>query len=141
MILATLIKNEIASRGISHRAAAREAGISQTTIIKMAKGGPADIDTIVKVCAWLKVDPSDVIDGLKQGDDQLVKNLALLIRRQPKLAQVFTNLLGQFLAGDMTQEEVLDVVNYASYKLSMRRDNAEIQQQDIGIHEESGYRA
>jgi transcriptional regulator with XRE-family HTH domain len=123
MILAKLINDEMEKKHLSYRAAAREAGTAHTTLIRVARGGPADVDTLLKLCAWLKINPSDVIDGM--GDDQnaLVKNLSALIERQPRLAAVFTNLLGEFLNGGMTQEEVLDVINYASYKMSMRRGN------------------
>jgi DNA-binding Xre family transcriptional regulator len=137
MILSKLITDEMARRNLSHRAAAREAGVAHTTLIRISRGDPADVDTMLKLCNWLKINPSDVIDGMGDNtNDALVKNLSVLIQRQPRLAATFTNLLGEFLSGGMTQEEVLDVINYATYKMSMRRGNNAVQQQGENVYAE-----
>jgi transcriptional regulator with XRE-family HTH domain len=127
MILSKLINDEIGRKGLSFRAAAREAGVAHSTIIRASRGEPVDIDILIKICAWLQVDPSNIIGGMVEGDSALVRNLAILIQKQPKLASTFTNLLAEFLSGGMTEEEVRDVINYASYKMSMRSSNVQPQ--------------
>ncbi len=139
MILSKLINDEMARRNLSARAAAREVGIAHTTLIRLSRGDPADVDTLIKLCRWLNVNPSDVIDGLASGDE-VAKSMALLLQRHPNLAAVFSDLLGELLNGNMTQEEVLDVINYANYKMTMRRANHGVQQQNNEVHEEGRLR-
>lgn len=136
MILQKLMNDKMAQDHLSYRAAALQAGISHVTFIRISRGDPADIDILIKLCDWLKVSPSTVIDGIKSGETDLVRDLSILIERQPRLAEVFTNLLGELSSGGMTQEEVLDVINYANYKMSMRRKPID-QPKSNEVHEES----
>ena len=63
--LAQRLQRERGSMGI--RAAAKEIGISPTTLSRLERGHIPDLKTLEKVCDWLEVDPGEYtgIGGLQ----------------------------------------------------------------------------
>jgi transcriptional regulator with XRE-family HTH domain len=122
MILKNLVTSEIQRKNFSVRAAARDAGLSHTSMVRILNEDPVEFDTLITISKWLGVKPSTLIDGLSSDGDDLVTNLAVLIERERGLADVFKVLLEEYISGGITQEEISDVVSYATYKLNRRKN-------------------
>lgn len=45
------------SKVVSVRAAAEDAGVSAATLNRVERGGTPDANTLLRLCAWLDVDP------------------------------------------------------------------------------------
>jgi|SRR5882672_2198486 len=57
-----------AGRGV--REVAREIGISHATLSRVENGNQPDLETFQKICAWLKVDPSEFFLGKRPRGQQ-----------------------------------------------------------------------
>jgi transcriptional regulator with XRE-family HTH domain len=65
--LGALLRETRGARGI--REAAEEIGISPATLTRVEGGRLPDIETFRKICAWLKVDPAEIL-GLPTNPDK-----------------------------------------------------------------------
>ena len=115
-MLAKLLGNRIRERGISVRAAGREIGVAHTTIIRIIDGKPADIDTLEAVCKWMGVKVSDVLEINTTGS--IASKIALLVERIPALGVTLTRAVAAVEAGELSGEDLREIVPYAAYKIS-----------------------
>lgn len=120
MSTAMILGDEIKRRGISNRQAAREIGVSHTTINRILDGMPADFDTIMLVAKWLKVEPAVLIDAGSLDKSALPAKITALVEREPELARVFEEALDRIESGEASSDLIRDIVAYASYKLNLK---------------------
>jgi len=64
--LGALLRERRGGRGI--REVAEEIGVSAATLTRVESGRLPDIETFRKICAWLKVDPAQIL-GLPSSSD------------------------------------------------------------------------
>jgi transcriptional regulator with XRE-family HTH domain len=50
----------IPKAAISLRVAAKQSGVNLRTLNRVERGGKPEAETLVRICAWLKVDPREV---------------------------------------------------------------------------------
>ena len=94
-----VLRSELERRRISAREAARQSGLSHTTIVRALKGDNVDLETIRLICAWLEVDPTTMVDfGHDQGNDEWLGKLTTLISSNPQLRE---NMLNVFCKVEM----------------------------------------
>jgi transcriptional regulator with XRE-family HTH domain len=132
-MLAQVLQAELNKRGWSTRDLGKLLGVSHTTIIRILKGGTIEIDTMKKVCDWLHISVGDAVSAAAgEGKTALASKVAILIEREPKLARVFEDAIGDFEGGKLSLEELDDIIAYASYRLgrSIERTDAKIQGED-----------
>jgi transcriptional regulator with XRE-family HTH domain len=118
-ILQVLLKDKIASLGISEREAARRIGKSATTVSRILAGDPADIETLIAVCDWLGVSPSHILDAYLPGTGQLGAEIAAIVEQNPELERVFKEALALLKEGRIEQGTVDDLLAYAAYRLRL----------------------
>lgn len=58
--LGIVVKNKRGNRGL--REIAKKMGISHTTLARVEAGKQPDLDTFSKICKWLEINPSDVLN-------------------------------------------------------------------------------
>jgi len=119
-MLKDVLQGAMRSRGMSTREAAREIGISHTTVFRVIKGDPFDVDTLIAIANWLKVRPSTLLDSLARSDT--IGDLSLLIERYPGILDVLKQASVAVNQGAASQEILVDILSYALYKLSLRGD-------------------
>ena len=105
-------------RGLSTRQAAKEIGVSHTTIFRVMKGGPFDVPTLVAIANWLKVRPSTLLDNLGKSDT--IDQVSLLIETNPEILPVLKEATQAIEKGQASPEIIKDIIAYALYKLSLR---------------------
>ncbi len=62
--LSLKLKQQRGNRGI--RAVASEIGIGHATLSRIESGKQPDLDTFIKICKWLKIDPNSILGFRKK---------------------------------------------------------------------------
>ena len=114
-MLESLIREKMKAEGLSVRAFSREVGVSHSTIVRVLKGETIDVPTLVKISDYLGISPSSLLDSM--GADGLAAKVAALLEAEPRLRSLFIQLVQDFENGDVSQADVTDIINYASFKL------------------------
>ncbi len=96
--LAPLLREKRGNRGI--REIAGEIGISSATLSRVENGKTPDLDTFSKICKWLQLDPSEILDCKVQSqpDQSLKRNIPSVHLRadknlSPKTAQALVEMI------------------------------------------------
>ncbi len=116
-ILSELVREKLSAGRLSDRAAAREIGVSPTTIGRLLKGEDIDVETLIKVCRWLKVAPASMLNSYEP--DHLADSIAAIIEVNPRLTGVLAELTDKIRAGELSPALLRDVIAYAAYKLDL----------------------
>jgi transcriptional regulator with XRE-family HTH domain len=114
MQLVDLLKDYMKQNKLASRDIAEKAKVSHTTILHFLKGQKIDMDTFIKLCEALNINPATALGA---EEDKIPKTLALIIERNPRLGTMFTSLVEQWEDGKLTTEDVEDILNYAIYRL------------------------
>ncbi len=103
----------------------RATGISHTTISRIVQGGAYDIDTLLKICEWLDVSPSYVLDGYKPRDENLEPRIAALLELNPNLREVFSEAMSRYEEGEVSAQAIEDLLAYAAFRLGVEQVEGE----------------
>ena len=118
-LLQVLLQETINKRGLSIRKASRQIGMAHTTINRILGGESADIDTLVAICKWLEVQPSQLLDSHQEGSEGLGAKIAVVTEMYPQFKEAFANAMDRLERGEISSDVVADLIAYASYRLSM----------------------
>jgi transcriptional regulator with XRE-family HTH domain len=130
-LLQVLVNKKLKDGGLSYREAAKEIGISHTTVARVAGGDVApDIDSMIALCQWLGVSPSHILDAELPGSGSLGAKIAALVEANPELEPVFTEAMNRVEAGRLDPATLQDLLAYASYRLRMTETNVERDQEN-----------
>ena len=116
-MLQKVLSQVIRDQGLSSRKAASQIGVSHSTILRVLRGDPFDVATLVSIANWLHVRPATLLDTL--GNDPLQAQVAVLLERLPELSDVLKRAATMVENGEASPAIVEDIVAYANYKLSM----------------------
>ena len=116
-LLQSLIKDKMQRNDLSMRGAAAEIGISHTTLIRIMGGEPYDVPTAEKIADWLNVPVSTLLDLHEKGEDDLAKQIALVLRQEPALAKVFGEAMARLADGRIKPETIRALASYAAFQL------------------------
>ena len=130
-MLAKSLENLIRDRGISVRAAGRQIGVAHTTVIRILEGKPVDIDTLGRVCKWMGISVTDALEIDTQGN--VATKIALLVERIPELGVTLTQALAAVEAGELPEEDLREIIQYATYKIGMGHANKLRKQNEAGL--------
>ena len=123
MMIANLLKEAMAAKGLSARQVAKITDISHTTVDRILTGDWIDLETLVKLCNWLKISPATALNTLGNGEDQVVSAMAALIEVEPRLAETLISAARDVENGKLQPSDLRDIVAYATYKVQLRRND------------------
>ena len=115
-MLQKVLNQVLRDQGLSSRKAAGQIGVSHSTILRILRGDPFDVPTLVAIANWLHVRPATLLDTL--GEDPLEAQVATLLERLPKLAGVLEKAATMIENGEASPAIMEDIVAYANFKLS-----------------------
>ena len=114
-MLENLIREKMKEDGLSLRAFSRGAGANHSTVNKILNGGSVDVPILIKISDYLGVSPSTLLDTM--GADGLAAKVSALLEAEPRLRELFTQLVQDFENGEVSQSDVSDIIKYAAFKL------------------------
>ena len=118
-MLGALILQKCQEDNISRREAAKRVGVSHTTLNRIIDGIPADVDTLVKLCDWMEIQPADALNSMAlKGDEKLISSIAILVEREPVLAKLFKDAMADVERGNLSPDDIREIIAYATYRLS-----------------------
>lgn len=124
-MLAGILKDELSKRGLSTRDAARQIGVAHTTVARILNNVPVDIGTLRKVCDYLGLQVSSVLNVEDKSPLGLASKIALVVEKQPELGKVFSDAVDAVVNGELTNDDLADIVGYAAYKINLVRKGNE----------------
>lgn len=124
----TILDNELEQRDMSIREAAREIGISHTTLIAARDGTRTlDVGTALKIAKWVGVPLSTLVEEANPEEfekNSLFQALQLVLQAAPELEQTFRIAADELAAGTLSLSDFKDITEYAAYKIRIRREQA-----------------
>ena len=132
-MLQTLLSEEILRRRLSYREAARQIGVSHTTIIAASRGRSVMTDAAKKIAVWLGVPLYVILDETDEG--RTFSRLGTLFEIAPDLRKVFIEAAQAVENGELTTDEFKDIVDFAAYKI--RRKREKIAEQEVAVEKRS----
>ena len=132
--LRLLVEKALEKDHLSVREMAISFGVSHTTIHRILKNEAVDLETVIKICNVLNVKPATALNAEAIDEKTSVVNIiAAIVEQEPRLAILFTDLAHDLQEGNVSTDDVQDIVSYAAYRLR----NAH-QQRSSTIHAEGG---
>jgi DNA-binding Xre family transcriptional regulator len=116
--LRLVLNSELERRRISAREAARQSGLSHTTIVRALRGDNVDLETIRLVCTWLEIDPTKVVDfGHDQSDDVWMGKFTALITSNPLLKENMCNVFRKIEIETVNPKIIDEICAYIMFSL------------------------
>lgn len=89
------------------RETAREIGISHSTLSRVERGYLPDLETFSKICAWLKINPGDVL-GAQAPSKAARGNVSVHFRKEQTLAPRTAQALAEMILAAQRALLVMD---------------------------------
>jgi DNA-binding Xre family transcriptional regulator len=118
-MLQKILETELRTRNLSIRGAARQIGVAHTTIMRIMDGHQIDLETLKLVCIWLSVDPLVVLGIERLDENSLASKLAILLERNPKLAEVLLNGMNSLENGRVDINDLDEVLAFIAFRLQV----------------------
>lgn len=128
--LSDLVQRKMEAENLSLRSAGDQAGVAHTTIDRIIKDKSVDFDTIEKVCGWLGVPVTTVLD-IQKDDRKILDQIASVLALSPQLAGVFSELAERVIAGEVDSGVLAEVAAFTSYRLNQPLFGAEKHERDL----------
>lgn len=113
-----VLRSELERRRMSAREAARQSGLSHTTIVRALKGENVDLETTRLICSWLEVDPASVVDfGTDRGDDEWLRKFSALIASNPRLKENMQNVFCEIEIDAVNPRIIDEICGYIMFSL------------------------
>ena len=116
-LMATLIREKMTKDKLSFRRAGDQVGVSHTTIQRAADGEQMDVPTTQKIADWLGIPLTTLLDLDSPTEDQLAKQIAAVLYREPQLATVFGEAMRRVIAGEMQPDTFRALAQYAAFQI------------------------
>lgn len=120
-MLSRIVKEKIYQHRLSLRQAARQAGVSHTTIARIKDGKQVDVSTIVKIAHWLEIDYKTLLPGEDNNLQHTINSLYVLLTNNPPLATELTRMVTSLQEGRIEQNDLDEIIKYIGYKVQLSR--------------------
>ena len=140
-ILPALMREKISKERMSEREAARQLGLSPSTVGRALGGGSLDIDTLLTICDWLGVSLASILDAqIPSSPTALSSAFAALIETEPELAKIFGDAIERVVEGSVDPVVLKEVTAYAAWRLNtMETNNDAVEEPEkVGGKDQSG---
>jgi transcriptional regulator with XRE-family HTH domain len=123
-MLSSYLREKLGKEGASVRQAARDIGVSHTTILRVLDDQPIDVGTLIKVCDYVGVAPAYVLNSLSGDKSISLRNkMDLIVQRYPRVQAVFDEAIRRLENGEVSQQAVDELLSFAAYRLGIVVDD------------------
>lgn len=86
------------SRGLTWKKVASEAGVSASTLTRMAQGKRPDVDSLAKLCGWAGLDAGTFMTGREvKEDSEPLTMISTYLRSDPNLSEESATALDELI--------------------------------------------
>jgi transcriptional regulator with XRE-family HTH domain len=117
--LSTILKKKMTEENLSLRNAGDKAGVAHTTIDRILKEKSVDLETLQKVCDWIGIPLSSVID-VGEEQSELFEDIAALFALNPEFTKVFSEMADKVKKGKLDADILAELTGYASYRMHQK---------------------
>ena len=120
--LKNLVKLKMKDENLSLRKAGDQAGVAHTTIDRVLKKETIDLETMEKICKWVGIPVSAVLDA---GDEksEMVDEVAALFAMNEEFSFVFDELASRIKTGELDTTILSEINAFVSYRMHERLQN------------------
>ena len=119
--LKELVETKMKNENLSLRNAGEQANVAHTTIQRVIKGKPIDLSTMEKICKWVGIPVSDMIE-IKTDVEARQSDIASLMALHPELGEVLSTLAREITVGVMDPKILVEVTGFTSYRMQVYRE-------------------
>jgi|GEM_PF-3227956 len=117
-MLTGLLEAEMKRRNMSVRSAAKEIGVSHTTLNRVLhEETEVDLATVMMIAKWMNLRPAALLGST--ADDEI----GTLVESIPGLREVLVEAAHLVETGEVSPAVLDDIVSFARYRLMERRPN------------------
>ena len=117
--LQSLVEIKLKKEGLSLRKAGLQADVAHTTIDRVQKGQSVDLETTKKICDWLGVPVSTVVD-VGEEKKPMMEEVASLFALNEEFSEVFTKISNKIKNGKLSTDILIEITGFASYRMQER---------------------
>jgi transcriptional regulator with XRE-family HTH domain len=117
--LKNLVKMKMEQEKLSLRKAGKQADVAHTTIDRVLRLQSIDLDTMEKICKWLGIPVSAVIDEEVKGSKR-IQNIATMFSMNDEFERVFSEIAMKIDAGTLDHDIITEITSFASFRLHER---------------------
>lgn len=137
-MLSQMLQHEIDNRQISVREAARQIGISHTSVHRVLDDKNTDLGTKKAVAQWLGISFSSIIEAGEDLDTGVLILLQKLLKDNKALGNAFKEIVVSLEKGKIDTKDVEDILGYITYRLKIAKQSknpGEPSDQKIGFED------
>jgi DNA-binding Xre family transcriptional regulator len=127
MQLPELVQAKLDTDGLSLRKAGEQAGVAHTTIQRIVANESVDLSTVEKICKWLGVSVSEVLD-IKSDEASAAEDVLLLFALNNEFAQVFTKLSQKIKSSKLDPSILGEITAFTTFRMDQQL--AELRKQE-----------
>jgi DNA-binding Xre family transcriptional regulator len=118
-----ILRTAMEEKHVSAREVARQTGVAHTTIIRILQHENVDLDTIKKVCGWLKIDPMYVVNlDSGQEEKEWLWKVGMMVESNTELhiamKRVFKNIDHQ----EINPRIINEICEFIAFAITMHRN-------------------
>lgn len=116
-MLHIILGNVMKEKGLSSHQAAKQIGVSHTTIIRILRKEVVDLKTVINIADWLSLKPSELINSMGSTKTSLGDQISSVLALYPQTRDMFGQTIKAIKDGSADPSVLAEIVNYANYRL------------------------
>ncbi len=118
-ILKNLVEAKMKEEKLSLRKAGDKAGVAHTTIQRVLDDESLDLATVEKVCDWLGVPVSAVLNTESE-EFNMAKEISILFAKNDEFAEVFSSLAKHLELGAIDSTILAEITAFTAFRIDQQ---------------------
>ena len=119
--LADKLKKQMDLENLSLRAAAKQIGVSHSTIDRVIAGRTVEIDTLIKISNFLQTPVEDLLVESQETSTR-IDRITQLFSVEPELADVLDKIAKALKSGHVDKKIISEISAFAAFRLVQYED-------------------
>ena len=115
--LADKLKQRMEMEDLSLSAAAKQIGVSHSTIDRIIRGETVEIDTLIKISEYLNTPVEEFLGDAKVTSERM-ERIANLFSMEPELADVMDKISKGIKTGEIDKKIITEIAAFIAFRLN-----------------------